>query len=357
MQDSDDPRLGGEQQAELAHAAGSDAGIVPSAPVQGGEPHPLDAQPGDGEIPVVAPPAADAAPGDDPEEQLREERLTSLFESAVYGPGDERIGKVGQVYIDDQTQEPNWVTVKTGLFGTKEYFLPLDEAVLDGRRLIVPYSKELVAGAPGTEIDQNLSPAEEDELYDYYRVPGRMTGAAVDAAMPAAPATVPPAEPAEPIDPRGLGLDGGEPTTGMPVAPGAGAAGASAFVHPAFDDAPTAAFAPPAQHGASSDAAFAAEVRGEHGTGDDRRPGGTPDDAARLDAEADELSWMDAGERELGTPRVHDESRGSVADGEGGAGIREEFARREQEARDLDAAGSGVPAPVDLDAFRRPEGR
>ena len=107
--------------------------------------------------------------------------IDSLFDATVYDQGGDKIGGVNQVYTDDQTQEPNWVTVKTGLFGTKEYFLPLDEAVLDGRRLVVPYSKELVAGAPGTEIDQNLSPAEEDELYNYYRVPGRMTDAAAPA--------------------------------------------------------------------------------------------------------------------------------------------------------------------------------
>ena len=130
-------------------------------------------------IPSAPTPVVDeAAPEDDPEARLREERLTRLFESAVYGPGDERAGKVGQVYIDDQSQEPNWVTVKMGLFGTKEYFLPLDEAVLDGKRLIVPYSKETITSAPSTEIDQNLSPAEEDVLYNYYEVPGRMTNPA-----------------------------------------------------------------------------------------------------------------------------------------------------------------------------------
>ncbi|MDO5053316.1 MAG: PRC-barrel domain-containing protein, partial [Pseudoclavibacter sp.] len=53
-------------------------------------------------------------------EQLaaQQERLTRLFTATVVGSDGERIGKVGQVYLDDQTQEPNWVTVKTGLFGT-----------------------------------------------------------------------------------------------------------------------------------------------------------------------------------------------------------------------------------------------
>lgn len=112
-------------------------------------------------------------------EQLaaQQEQLTRLFTATVVGSDGERIGKVGQVYLDDQTQEPNWVTVKTGLFGTKEFFIPLDEARLEGKQILVPYGKAHVLAAPATEIDQNLSPEEEDALYNHYRVPGRQTGA------------------------------------------------------------------------------------------------------------------------------------------------------------------------------------
>lgn len=126
---------------------------------------------------------ADAASNDDLAAQEAEERLLVLFQSTVYGPNDEKIGKVGQVYLDDQTQEPNWVTVKTGLFGTKEFFVPLDLAERYERRINVPYSKSQVTAAPHTEIDQSLSPEEEDTLYEYYEVPERTTGvSAKDAA-------------------------------------------------------------------------------------------------------------------------------------------------------------------------------
>ena len=116
-------------------------------------------------------------------EAEREEHLTRLFTSTVVGPNDERIGKVGQVYLDDQTQEPNWITVRTGLFGMKEHFVPLDEAQLEGKHITVPYDKAQVLAAPTTEIDQNLSPSEEDALYNHYRVPGRMTEADLEAPL------------------------------------------------------------------------------------------------------------------------------------------------------------------------------
>ncbi|MFD2674335.1 PRC-barrel domain-containing protein [Gulosibacter bifidus] len=134
-------------------------------------------------------PAASAEPELTEEERRAQEaeaQLLVLFQSTVFGPNDEKIGRVGQVYLDDQTQEPNWVTVKTGIFGTKEYFVPLDLAERSERQIRVPYDKATVTSAPLTEIDQNLSPEEEDELYAYYQVPGRTADMApADAAAPA----------------------------------------------------------------------------------------------------------------------------------------------------------------------------
>ena len=37
--------------------------------------------------------------------------------SAVDSEGS-KVGKIGQVYLDEQTGMPRWVTVATGLFGT-----------------------------------------------------------------------------------------------------------------------------------------------------------------------------------------------------------------------------------------------
>ena len=35
----------------------------------------------------------------------------------VIDNNDDKIGKVGQIFLDDETGEPAWVTVKTGMFG------------------------------------------------------------------------------------------------------------------------------------------------------------------------------------------------------------------------------------------------
>lgn len=159
----------------------------------------------------------------------REERLTRLFTATVMGTADERIGKVGQVYLDDQTQEPNWITARIGLFGTKEYFIPLDEAHLDGKHIVVPYTKAQVTAAPSTEIDQNLSPDEEDALYNHYRVPGRMTDAGAPPLQDASADGIEPAPGDEPtsVDTIAAALDGDDaaprPGSAEPFAAEAGA--------------------------------------------------------------------------------------------------------------------------------------
>ena len=80
----------------------------------------------------------------------------------------ERIGDIGQVYLDNETGEPNWVTVKTGMFGTQESFVPLAQAEASGADVTVPYDKDTIKNAPRVEAGGSLKPEEEKRLYSYY---------------------------------------------------------------------------------------------------------------------------------------------------------------------------------------------
>ncbi|WP_375474705.1 DUF2382 domain-containing protein [uncultured Jatrophihabitans sp.] len=80
----------------------------------------------------------------------------------------DKIGKAGQVYLDDTTGQPVWVTVKTGLFGNKDSFAPLAGASQDGENLTLSVDKAKVKDAPTVEDDGHLSEQEQDALYDYY---------------------------------------------------------------------------------------------------------------------------------------------------------------------------------------------
>jgi uncharacterized protein (TIGR02271 family) len=79
-----------------------------------------------------------------------------------------KIGGIGQVYLDDETGAPEWVTVKTGLFGSSESFVPLRGAGTNGDDIAVDYDKNTVKDAPRVDSDGHLSHQDEKQLYAYY---------------------------------------------------------------------------------------------------------------------------------------------------------------------------------------------
>ncbi|HEY9437142.1 MAG TPA: PRC and DUF2382 domain-containing protein [Streptomyces sp.] len=87
---------------------------------------------------------------------------------SVYDSDGEKVGSVGRVYVDDDTGKPDWITVKTGMFGMKESFVPLAGARRVGSDLHVTHPKERVKDAPRVDADAHLSVAEEEELYRHY---------------------------------------------------------------------------------------------------------------------------------------------------------------------------------------------
>ena len=119
--------------------------------------------------------------------------LDRLEGATVYDSDGDKVGTVEQIYLDDETGAPSWVTVNTGLFGTSESFVPLQQADFTGEGLRVGYDKETIKDAPRMEADRHLEPAEEDELYRYYGLsaPGGQTGLA-ETGTPAGSPTTPP---------------------------------------------------------------------------------------------------------------------------------------------------------------------
>jgi uncharacterized protein (TIGR02271 family) len=88
----------------------------------------------------------------------------------LVGQGGDSLGKIAQVYLDDETGRPEWATVNTGMFGGGESFVPLADATLSGSEVTVPYDKAKVKGAPRVDQDGDghISEKQEAELYQYY---------------------------------------------------------------------------------------------------------------------------------------------------------------------------------------------
>jgi|SRR3954451_22031871 len=100
---------------------------------------------------------------------LTEQDARQAIGTTVYSANGDKIGKVGQLFLDDETQRPEFVTVNTGLFGTNETFIPVADAELSGDRLTVPFDKDRVKDAPNVAADGgHLDRDEEQRLYEYY---------------------------------------------------------------------------------------------------------------------------------------------------------------------------------------------
>ncbi|MBE9373986.1 PRC-barrel domain-containing protein [Saccharopolyspora sp. HNM0983] len=99
------------------------------------------------------------------------ERAQDLIGTPVFDRNGDRIGTVGNVYLDDATEQPEWVTVRMGLLGTKETFVPLDGASAERERLQVGVSRSRVRDAPRIAAEHgHLSEQEGRDLYHYYGV-------------------------------------------------------------------------------------------------------------------------------------------------------------------------------------------
>jgi len=83
-------------------------------------------------------------------------------------PEGNKIGSVGQVYLNDETGQPDWITVNTGLFGMKENFAPLNGATFSGDDLVLPYGKDVVKDSPDVSDASHLDADEQQSLYSYY---------------------------------------------------------------------------------------------------------------------------------------------------------------------------------------------
>jgi uncharacterized protein (TIGR02271 family) len=106
-------------------------------------------------------------------------------------PAGDKLGTIDAIYLDDDTGQPEWATVTTGMFDTKTTFVPLSQAQPIGDSVQVPYHKAQVTDAPNTQADRQLSQDQEAKLYRHYGLdysqsrshsglPGGTTGQEID---------------------------------------------------------------------------------------------------------------------------------------------------------------------------------
>jgi uncharacterized protein YrrD len=83
----------------------------------------------------------------------------------------EKIGKLQDVYVDVETDEPQFATVKEGFIGRHLTFVPLGGVQIGPDHLQVSVTKEQVRSAPDIEMHgEELSQADESTLYHHYEL-------------------------------------------------------------------------------------------------------------------------------------------------------------------------------------------
>lgn len=93
--------------------------------------------------------------------------LEQLEGNTVISSDGEKVGKVADVYFDEQTGVPEWGLVTTGLFGSRHSFVPLTTAEL-GDEVRLQVTKAQVESAPNIDDDGELTQDEEAQLASHY---------------------------------------------------------------------------------------------------------------------------------------------------------------------------------------------
>jgi uncharacterized protein (TIGR02271 family) len=106
--------------------------------------------------------------------------ISRVIGAPVFDRMEKKVGTVGQIYVDPRGR-PTWATVRTGLFGTSQSFVPIESASTEGGVLHVDFEKDYVKDAPRIEDDGELSAAEEETLYEYYHLESQTTEGMADA--------------------------------------------------------------------------------------------------------------------------------------------------------------------------------
>ncbi|HEX4226684.1 MAG TPA: PRC and DUF2382 domain-containing protein [Pseudonocardiaceae bacterium] len=94
----------------------------------------------------------------------------ALVDAEVFDPSGDKIGKVGEVYLRDDSQQPAWIMVKSGLFNSHETMVPLQGARMSEQGIQVGVTKEKIKEAPRLDPQGHLSEQDSMQLYRYYGI-------------------------------------------------------------------------------------------------------------------------------------------------------------------------------------------
>jgi uncharacterized protein (TIGR02271 family) len=93
-----------------------------------------------------------------------------LFGADVLDSSGNKIGTVDNVWVDDATNDTEFIGVKTGWLMGHTHLIPTAEANFGDGQITVPYDEDQIKNAPSFSADHELSPDEESQVYSYYNI-------------------------------------------------------------------------------------------------------------------------------------------------------------------------------------------
>lgn len=87
----------------------------------------------------------------------------------AYDKNNQKVGTIADVYSDAESNKPDWITIKSGLFGTKKHFAPLAGSREADDGIMLAVTSDQVNDAPSVEADDEISDDEQEALYQHYR--------------------------------------------------------------------------------------------------------------------------------------------------------------------------------------------
>jgi hypothetical protein len=97
--------------------------------------------------------------------------VADWYGKLLVDPDGEKIGKLEDVYVDVETDVPQFATVKEGLIGRHLTFVPLGGITVGPNELRVVVSRDQVQAAPNIELHgEELSQDDESALYHHFEL-------------------------------------------------------------------------------------------------------------------------------------------------------------------------------------------
>jgi uncharacterized protein (TIGR02271 family) len=93
-----------------------------------------------------------------------------LFGADVLDTQGNNLGSVDGVWVDDATNDLEFIAVKTGGLFAKSHIVPVADAQIGDGTVTVPYAEDQIKDAPSFATDAELTPEDEDQIYAFFGI-------------------------------------------------------------------------------------------------------------------------------------------------------------------------------------------